>query len=87
MLGAREYLASRLGGFNPGKAPRYTVVGLKTRSGDGKYSAFVNSLCSWATVRRFDSQYRSCRCSVLLFHCIQLLNSGCSAIPVKCVTV
>jgi hypothetical protein len=26
-------------------------------------------------------QYRSCRWSVLLFQCIQLLNSGCSAIP------
>jgi hypothetical protein len=27
-------------------------------------------------LRRFGCQYRSCRCSVLLFHCIQLLNSG-----------
>jgi hypothetical protein len=29
-----------------------------------------------ATVRRFGCHYQSCRCSVLLFHCIQLLNSG-----------
>jgi hypothetical protein len=36
---------------------------------------------------RFGCQYRSCRCSVLLFHCIQLLNSGCNAIPVRCVIV
>jgi hypothetical protein len=28
--------------------------------------------------------YRSCRWSVLLFHCIQLLNSGWSAMQVKC---
>jgi hypothetical protein len=29
--------------------------------------------------------YWSCCRSVLLFHCIQLLNSGWSAIPIKCV--
>jgi hypothetical protein len=29
-----------------------------------------------ATVRRSGCQYRGCRCSVLLFDCIQLLNSG-----------
>jgi hypothetical protein len=40
------------------------------------YSAFGKSLCTQATVRTFGCQYRSCRCSVLLFHCIQLLNSG-----------
>jgi hypothetical protein len=36
---------------------------------------------------KFYPLYRSCRCSVLLFHCIQLLNSSLSAIPVKCVIV
>jgi hypothetical protein len=40
-----------------------------------------------ATVSRFGCQYRSCRWSVLLFHCIQSLNSDWSAIPVKCVIV
>jgi hypothetical protein len=34
-------------------------------------------------VRRFGCQYRSCRWSVLLFHYIQSLNSGWSALPVK----
>jgi hypothetical protein len=32
--------------------------------------------CVRTAARRFGCQYRSCRCSVLLFHCIQLLNSG-----------
>jgi hypothetical protein len=40
------------------------------------YPAFWKSLCIWATVHRFGCQYQSCRCSVLLFHCIQLLNSA-----------
>jgi hypothetical protein len=40
------------------------------------YSTFGKSLCTYATIRRFGCQYCSCRCSVLLFHCIQLLNSG-----------
>jgi hypothetical protein len=47
------------------------------------YSAFGKSLCTQAMVRRFGCQYRSCRWSVLLFHYIQLFNSGWSAIPVK----
>jgi hypothetical protein len=38
-------------------------------------------------LHRLICQYRSCRWSVLLFHCIQLLNSGWSAIQVKCVIV
>jgi hypothetical protein len=36
---------------------------------------------------RLCCQYRLCRWSVLLFHCIELLNSGWSAIPKKCVVV
>jgi hypothetical protein len=51
------------------------------------FLAVRKSLCTEATIRRFGCQYRSCRCSVMLFHCIQLLNSGWSAIPVKCVIV
>jgi hypothetical protein len=51
------------------------------------YSVFRKSQCTLATVCRFDCQYRSCRWSVLLFHCIQFLNSDRNAIPVKCVIV
>jgi hypothetical protein len=51
------------------------------------YSTFGKSLCTSATVRISGFQSQSCRCSVLLFHCIQSLNSGWSAIPVKCVIV
>jgi hypothetical protein len=57
------------------------------KSRRNKYSAFGKSLCTYATVRRFGCQYRSCRWSVLLFHRIQLLNNGWSAIPVKCLVV
>jgi hypothetical protein len=55
------------------------------------YTVRLKSRCAlrpwYSMVRRFGCQYWCCHWSVLLFHCIQLLNSGWSAIPVKCLIV
>jgi hypothetical protein len=45
---------------------------------------FLQCVRKVAVHLRFGCQYRSCSWSVLLFHCIQLLNSGWSAILVEC---